>query len=281
MKYACNTWMYGSFPCWLPSYPLEEVIKRLATIGYDGIEIGCAAPHAWPAYVSNAKRKALRSLLAERNLAAVSLLPAPGGGPGNNPASPSSEERKATIEHYKEIIDLGHDLGATLVLYIGGWQIFGVTRQEAWNWSLETLRSIADHASQAGITIAAEPTPADSNLIETADDALELMRASGKDNVKLMFDTYHALYRSEVSADYVRAMGKDLVHVHAADVNRLPPGDGVVDWYSLVRALQEANFGGYITMEIGFNSRSVEPDKFAQRAISFLKQVEAECGRKR
>ena len=96
-----------------------------------------------------------------------------------------------------------------------------------------------------------------------------------------MFDTYHALYRSEVSADYVRAMGKNLVHVHAADVNRMPPGDGVVDWHSLLKVLKEENFGGYITMEIGFNSRSVEPDKFAQRAISFLKQVEAECGRNR
>jgi fructoselysine 3-epimerase len=277
MKYACNTWMYGSFPSWLPSYPLEEVIKRLAAIGYDGIEIGCAAPHAWPAYVSKAKRKTLRSLLAEQNLTSVSLLPAPGGGPGNNPASPSSEERKATVEHYKEVIDLAHDLGAGLVLYIGGWQIFGVTREEAWSWSLESLQSIAEHASQGGITIAAEATPADSNLIESADDALELMRASGKDNVKVMFDTFHALYRSEVSADYVRAMGKSLVHVHAADVNRLPPGDGVVDWHSVLNALMEADFGGYITMEIGFNSRSVEPDKFARRAITFLKQVEAEC----
>jgi protein FrlC len=273
--------MYGSFPCWLPSYPLEEVINRLSAIGYDGIEIGCAAPHAWPAYVSSAKRKALRSLLIERNLAPVSLLPAPGGGPGNNPASPNAEERKATVEHYKEIIDLGHDLGAGLVLYIGGWQIFGVTRAEAWKWSLESLQSIAAHANQAGITIAAEPTPADSNLIETADDALELMHASGRDNVKVMFDTYHALYRSEVSADYVRVMGKNLVHVHAADANRMPPGDGVVDWHSLLKVLVEENFGGYITMEIGFNSRSVEPDKFAQRAISFLKQVEAECGRNR
>jgi fructoselysine 3-epimerase len=281
MKYACNTWMYGSFPSWLPSYPLEEVIRRLAAIGYDGIEIGCAAPHAWPAYVSKDKRKALRSLLVEENLTPVSLLPAPGGGPGNNPASPNSEERKATVEHYKQIVDLSHDLGASLVLYIGGWQIFGVTRSEAWKWSLESLQSIADHASQAGITIAAEPTPADSNLIESADDALELMRASGKDNVKVMFDTFHALYRSEVSADYVHAMGKDLVHVHAADVNRLPPGDGVVDWHSLLRILKETNFDGYITMEIGFNSRSVEPDKFAQRAISFLKQVEAECERNR
>jgi sugar phosphate isomerase/epimerase len=275
MKYACNTWMYGSFPCWLPSYPLEEVITRIAKLGYDGIEIGCAAPHAWPAYLTPQKRKAIRSRLVDENLTPVSLLPAPGGGPGHNPASPSLEERNATVDHYKEVIDLAHELGAGLVLYIGGWQIFGVTREEAWKWSVECLRSIAEHASQAGIIIAAEPTAADSNVIEGADDALQLMRATGKDNVKVMFDTFHALYRNEVAADYVRAMGKDLVHVHAADVDRLPPGDGTIDWPGLIRALREQNFAGYMTMEIGFSSRSVEPDRFAQRAINFLKQVEA------
>ncbi len=31
-------------PSWLPSYELDEVVRRLARIGYDGIEIGCAAP---------------------------------------------------------------------------------------------------------------------------------------------------------------------------------------------------------------------------------------------
>ncbi|NEU33322.1 sugar phosphate isomerase/epimerase, partial [bacterium LRH843] len=48
MKISFNTWVYGSFPSWLPTYPLEEVISRLSAMGYDGIEIGCASPHAYP-----------------------------------------------------------------------------------------------------------------------------------------------------------------------------------------------------------------------------------------
>ena len=40
-----------------PSYELDEVVRRLARIGYDGIEIGCAAPHAWPAYLGKARRR--------------------------------------------------------------------------------------------------------------------------------------------------------------------------------------------------------------------------------
>jgi protein FrlC len=98
MKYAFNTWAYGSFSVWLPAYPLEEAIRRLAAIGYDGVEIGCAAPHAWPAYLSTERRAELRRLLNSCGLQAVSLLATPGGGPGFNPASPVFEEREATVK---------------------------------------------------------------------------------------------------------------------------------------------------------------------------------------
>ena len=40
LKLSYNTWAYSSYPSWLPAYTLEETIKRLAAIGYDGIEIG-------------------------------------------------------------------------------------------------------------------------------------------------------------------------------------------------------------------------------------------------
>ena len=72
-KYAFNTWAYSSFPVWVPSYSIEETIRRIAGIGYDGIEIGCAAPHAWPAHLSAAHRRDLKSLMADLNLKPVSL----------------------------------------------------------------------------------------------------------------------------------------------------------------------------------------------------------------
>ena len=148
MKYAFNTWAYSSFPVWLPAYPLDEAIRRIAEIGYDGVEIGCAAPHAWPAYLPAKRRAELRNLLHACGLQAVSLLATPGGGPGLNPASPLVEEREATVYCYKEVVDLALDLGAEKVLYIAGWQIFGTNRQQAWNWSGSgLLRMLVKRAS--------------------------------------------------------------------------------------------------------------------------------------
>ncbi|RYC29238.1 sugar phosphate isomerase/epimerase [Lichenibacterium minor] len=273
-KYAFNTWCYSSFPVWVPSYTLDEAIKRIARAGYDGIEIGCAAPHAWPAHLDRQRRVDIRSLLADHNLDAVSLLPAPGGGPGNNITSPMREERVATIAHYKEVIDLAHDLGAGKVLYIAGWRVFGTPYQQAWDWTLAALRELGPYAADRGITLCIENTAADSNLVDTAGQALMLRDEVGLDNVQLMFDTYHALYRNEVSSDQVYEIGRHLKHVHFADAGRAPPGEGVVDWVGVLQALKDVDFDGYCTMEIGFARRDAEPDRYARNAIRYLKSIE-------
>jgi len=179
-----NTWVYSSFPTWVPSYPLEEVIKRISSFGYDAIEIGCASPHAWPDYLSNERRREILKLLKEKNLKVSAMLPAPGGGPGMNPSSPLAEERKFTINHYKEVVRLASEWECPTVIWVAGWVVHGTSQQDAWNYSLQGLIDVANFAKKHGVTMVVEPTPADSNLIETADDALLLREQTGLSNVK-------------------------------------------------------------------------------------------------
>ncbi|MDB5522306.1 MAG: sugar phosphate isomerase/epimerase [Rhizobium sp.] len=274
MKLAFNTWVYSSFPVWVPSYPLGDVIERIAAIGYDGIEIGAASPHAYPDYLNAERRREIRHTLEANGLALASMLPAPGGGPGFNAASPLPEERANTIDQYRKVVDLCADLGGSTVLYVAGWQVFGTSRAQAWAWSREALIQIADAAATRGVTIAIEPTSADSNLIDSCDDAMQLMTQVGKPNVKLMFDTYHVIYRNEVSTDYIKRMGKDLHHVHLADVNRAAPSDnGKADYRAIIKELRKQDFQGYVTMEIGFDRRAVEPDRIAREALEYIRPL--------
>jgi protein FrlC len=76
-----------------------------------------------------------------------------------------------------------------------------------------------------------------------------------------------------VPSDYVYRLGRDLQHIHIADVNREPPGSGVVDYVSLIEALRAVGYDGYLTMEIGFNRRNVEPDDMARRAHDYLRNL--------
>lgn len=273
MKLSFNTWVYSSFPVWVPAYPLEEAIRRIAHIGYDGIEIGAASPHAYPAYLGKERRREIKKVLEDNGIELSAMLPAPGGGPGHNVASPLPEERKNAVEQYKQVIELCSDWGGRTVLYVAGWQIFGTERQQAWEWSREALAEIARTAADHGVTIAVEPTPTDGNLIESCDDAIELTRQIDLPNVKLMFDTIHVLYRNEVPTDYVYRMAPNLHYVHLSDEERLPPGAARCDFPGLIQALEDVGYDGYLSMEIGFNRRDVNPDQMARQAYEYVKPL--------
>jgi len=272
MKLSCNTWMYSSFPAWLPAYPLDYVIESLSRIGYDGIELGCASPVAYPPYLDEKEREKIRNLLKEHDISISSVLPCPGGGMGNNVSSPIKKEREAAVQSYKECIKLGADLGAKICLYVAGWQIWGVEKKQALEWSRECLIEIAKYASDFDMTIAVEPTSMDSNVIETADDAIDLMQSTGLDNVKVMFDTIHVLYRKEIITDYIEKMGKNLVHIHISDVDRMPPGYQT-DFRLMIEALRNIGYEGYLTMEIGLGGRGIDPNAFAKEAYDYMKSI--------
>lgn len=272
MKLSINSRMWGSSPRWLPSYPLEEVVKRVSSIGYDGIEIGAASPHAWPDYLTADQRRNVKKILQDIGLLVSSICPALGGAPGFNPASPIEKERRASVDYYKKCIDLAVDWASQILIWIGGWSVYGVPKREAWKWSKECLFECAEYANERGVIVAIEPTPADSDIIESLEDALVLMEKINLPNVKIMFDTIHVVYRREVMADYVRQAGNNLIHVHVSDYDRLPPGLGKIDFRTLIKALKEISYEGFLAQEIGF-SRDIDPDMYALAGFEYLKRL--------
>jgi len=278
MKLSFHTWPYSSSISWLPSYPLEEVIKRVASIGYEGVEIGAASPHAWPAYMEKGKRESTRKLLEECNMEVCAICPALGGEPGNNPASPLLAERETAIKYYKQCVGLAQDLGSKMVTFVAGWIVYGVSKKQAWNRAKQCLVETAKYAQDKEIIMVVEPVPGDSDLVETADDGINLMKESEMSNVKVMLDTFHVFYRDEIPADYVYKMKDDLVYVHVSDTDRLPPGKGKKDFRTFIQALKDIGYQGYLTVEVGF-SRKVDPDTFAMQAYEYLAPLIKEVGK--
>ena len=187
--------------------------------------------------------------------------------------SPIPEERRFTIEAYKELAQLLHDWGGKTLLYIPGWVVHGTSQREAWQWSCDALKEIAKSAAGVGVQLVIEPTSFDSNLVDKADDAIMMMEEVGEPNVKLMFDTFHVLYRREVCSDYVYRMGKNLAHVHISDERRLPPGQGRGDFVGVINALKDINYNGWLAMELGFDRRDIEPDLVARQSLEYLKPL--------
>ncbi|MGB3876496.1 MAG: sugar phosphate isomerase/epimerase family protein [Shinella zoogloeoides] len=277
MKFAFNTFLYSSFPTLLPTYTLDETIRSIAEAGYDAVEIGCCAPHAWPQHLAKDRRKEIRAIADAEGLDISALLPAIGGGFGCNPCSSLRAERQATVSHYIDIIDLASDLGVGMVLYIGGWRAQGMSPEIGWDYSTDCLRQIAIHAQDRGITIAIEPTTSDTNLIDTPADARRMMEAVETSNVKLMFDTFHMDFEGGSFAAYIADMGADLVNIHVADTQRKAIGEGTTDWLLCMEALVTANYTGHVTVETGFGHRGAEPGEVARESLRHLRLSKLSC----
>jgi len=277
IKFGYHTWSYTSFGSWLPVYTLDETIKRLAGIGFDGIEIGAAAPHACPEQLTATRRREVRKMLDDHGLELSGIGAAPAGAPGYNPASPIPEERRATVEQYVMLGELCAEWGGRALCYVPGWTVFGTRRREGMAWSRECLGEIADRVAQYGVTLVIEPLAEHSNLVEDGEDAMELMEDVDRPNVKVMFDCNHVHYRREIPGDYAYLMGKDLYQVHicdsTADRSRLPAGQGDVDWEGLVDALLDIGFDGYLTAETGFLRRGISPDRDAREGLAFIRPL--------
>ena len=273
MRMSFNLWPFCSFPSWLPAYTIEDTIERLAKIGYDGVEVCAAAPQAWPPYLNKQRRREIGELLTRHNMAVSSICPALGGGPGLNPASSFEQERHEAVKHYQDCIDLASEWDAPVLLYVVGWKIHGVPLQEAWNQALKTAIEVGKYAEERDIMLAIEPTSADTNIIDTADQALEFAAETGLSNARFMLDTFHTQFRQDIAADYARVMGDKLVHMHISDYDRLAPGQGGYDFKPLIDTLKEIRYEGFLCIECGIREREVDPESIARMGLEHMRSL--------
>jgi protein FrlC len=269
-----NSWVFCSFPAWLPARSLEDTIDELAAIGYDGIEIGGAAPHGYPEYIDAEGRSTIVRQLESRGMAASAICPALGGGPGYNPCSPEAAERRAGLQYMEACLRLAADINCEHVIWLGGWRRYGQSRSEAWAYAIESLQACAGVAAEVGVKLAIEPTPTDSNMLDHAGDCLRLLDDAGvgADVAGVMLDTAHVFNRNDDVQEAFAEAGDRLAYVHVAEGNRDAPGTQH-HFGSLVEELQRMGYDGWLSLEVGFNRREVDPSGLARASLAHMREV--------
>lgn len=130
---------------------------------------------------------------------------------------------------------------------------------------VQNLRFAAGELHNHGITLLIEPLNSRDNpgfFLRTSLDALGIIQAVGSDNLRLQFDVYHThIMEPDVLASLWRSI-KQVGHVQIADdPGRHEPGTGTIDFASVFRALEEANYAGWIGCEYipsGITEQSLE-----------------------
>ena len=117
--------------------------------------------------------------------------------------------------------------------------------------AMNLIPVLGAHAAQYGVPLLYEPLNRyETNLLNRQLDAAQFLEARKVPNVKLLCDLFHMNIEEVSNAGTLLACGRHVGHVHFADSNRQAIGFGHTETASVVAALKEIGFAGYLSGEI-------------------------------
>jgi sugar phosphate isomerase/epimerase len=244
----------------------ETNVNKIAGWGYDGVELAIRDP------------KLVDVFELERIVTAHGLsVPAIGTGQAWNDeglsyTDPDPAVRTAAIERTKSHVPLAARFRAAIIIgLLRGIVKPGVDHAQAMDWLVEALQQCCAAAEPHGVRIALEPLNRyETSLIADVAQGLDLIKRIGADNMGLLLDTYHMNIEEPIIEDSIRTAGDRIFHFHVADSNRWYPGAGHLDFPSILDALFETGYQGYVSGEF---MPVPDPDTSAQRCFAYLRQL--------
>jgi inosose dehydratase len=136
-------------------------------------------------------------------------------------------------------------------------------------------------------------------IIETDAEVGLLMKHTGE-AVGLLYDTGHSTFSGGNPLQLIKDNVKRVVHVHCKDVRKpilekaraedmsfmaavlegifTVPGDGFLDYASILRVLAEANYSGWLVVEAEQDPRKANPLTYATMGFKNLSRLAKEAG---
>ena len=165
--------------------------------------------------------------------------------------------RAKGLKYITDCIDIAQNMGSPI---FGGpvYSAVGKTRfisdeqkKRERAWCIENLIKVSKFAEDRGIIVGVEPLNRfETDMVNTADQAISLVKEVDHPNIKIQLDTFHCNIEEKNIPDTIRKVGKDLLcHVQGNESDRGTPGTGNVDWIGIKEALTEIGYDKAIVIE--------------------------------
>jgi sugar phosphate isomerase/epimerase len=256
---------------------LEDFLDRAKELEVDGVSLeSCFIPSFDKAYLADVKAK-----IDDSGLDRVFAWGHPDGLEGGK-----------NDEAYKDMIasfEYARNIGADVMRVVGSSLMFRFESHEEQIARLTKMfKEAVKVAEDYDIKMAVE-----NHIDFTADEILALLGNVGSPYLGLNFDTGNFL---RLLDDPIKGMEKLAPHVYATHVKDLKPqrgvaanewyffsstpvGEGLVDNLQLARLLKEADFAGFLAVEIDFlHPDYPDEDEAVAQSVQELKRIAAEVG---
>lgn len=265
-------------------FSIEDTIRKIAELGYTGIEVLADVPHAWPAGLLEERKQSIRHQLEKHSLTianinafmmnAVADPRQPYWHPGWT--DPDPHYRAIRREHTKRALRLAQDIGAANITTEPGGLL---TSEQSWDDGAaifyDEIMPCVELAEQLQVMLLIEPEP--ELMIEKFDQYLAFADRVDSPWVGLNFDIGHAYCVGEDPQDWVAKMAPYTKHYHFEDIaasrvhQHLIPGHGAIDFAATLSAIAKTGYDGWVTVELYPYINN--PDDAAREAHAYLTDV--------
>ena len=254
MKFGFRT---GGFSEW----KVEDVVKELSRIGFDGAELCLEPADMRPENFTQARAKELKKFMSEIGIEIASLS-----------YHADFEQLDQRIQNTLKAIDITNWLGAD-VLIINSERIDDSNKEEQWNGLVNRLKGLTAHAEKLGVNVAIEPEPL--QIIADTNDMIYMMEAVGSQNLRVNLDIGHAYITDSSLSESIKKLGNAIVHAHIEDIkdkihNHLELGQGDIDFADMHSTFMQIGYKGYYVVDL-FRLGN-DPVGVASRTIQALRE---------
>jgi D-psicose/D-tagatose/L-ribulose 3-epimerase len=227
---------------WMKVEPIDVSIRRLASYGYQSLEIS-GEPYRYDT-------RAVRKLLAESGVrcwGSVTLMLEE-----RNLLARDEAQRAMSIRYVKDCITMVMELEGRVISVVPGTVgklVPDATPEEEWRWAVEGMKEIYAHALPSGVRIAIEPINRfETYFINRGAQALALAEAVGPE-CGVCLDVFHMNIEEADMFATIREVGSRVANFHVADNNRMPPLMGDFDWPRIIDSVRRIGYDGALSVE--------------------------------
>jgi D-psicose/D-tagatose/L-ribulose 3-epimerase len=240
---GANAWIWVS-P--LTDERLEALAPRVRAWGFDVLELPIEQLDDWdPA-------RAAEILQAHELRATVCVAM----GPGRELCATDAATVASTQAFLRACIDKAAVVGAGAIagpIYASvgrTWRMTAGERKAVYAELREALRPVAEYGAERAVKLAIEPLIRyETSVINTTEQALEVIDGLPPEGCGLLVDTYHANVEEKDFAAAFTLAGDRLAHVHASANDRGAPGADHIDWPAFRDALRTTGYDGPVVIE--------------------------------
>jgi sugar phosphate isomerase/epimerase len=253
----------------LPGRTILEKFEQAKALGIQGIEFwGRDLSPKVPQIVEAVERTGVKAASVNHGRQARFLDPHP------------IERERALTELRQSIMD-AVDIGAKGVIFVP--HFFGPLLPDLMPYMTATeleaemtythLRTLSDYADAMDVELYLESINRyETHFLNRLEQAAAITRRVNHPRVKIVADLFHMSLEERDMIQAIRDHKDDIGHVHLADSNRRLPGQGLIDFAAVAKALNEIEYKGWGAFECG------EPSNNAERAQEYLEQMPACLG---